>query len=69
MNSRHDDFGAAQLTWGTRLLRVGCAFTYRAEVPTSAVFLVRPLWNSDLRLSHEHLDVNPDVPMRHHLDL
>ncbi|MEV6717566.1 transglutaminase family protein [Lentzea sp. NPDC051208] len=69
MNSRHYGTGAEQLTWGTRLLRVGCAFTYRAEVPTPAVFLVRPLWSADVRVSQEHLDVKPDVPMRHYLDL
>ncbi|WP_229693345.1 transglutaminase-like domain-containing protein [Lentzea pudingi] len=37
-------------------------------MPTPAVFLVRPLWNTDIRMSQENLDVKPDVPMRHHLD-
>ncbi|NKE60711.1 transglutaminase family protein [Lentzea sp. PSKA42] len=53
----------------TRLLRIGCAFSYRAEVPTSAVFQVRPAENRDLRVTHERLAFEPDVAMRHYLDL
>ncbi|USX53673.1 transglutaminase family protein [Lentzea sp. HUAS12] len=68
MNSRHYG-GAAKLTWNTRLLRVGCAFTHRARVPAPAVFLVRPLWSADVRVSQENLDVTPDVPLRHHFDV
>ncbi|KOV78221.1 transglutaminase [Nocardia sp. NRRL S-836] len=51
------------------MLRVGCAFTHRAEVPTPAVLLVRPRWSADVRLSQESLRVEPDVPLRHTQDL
>jgi transglutaminase-like putative cysteine protease len=50
------------------LLRVGCAFAHRAEVPTPAVFLLRPLRNADVRVSQEDLRVDPDVPLRHTQD-
>lgn len=53
----------------TRLLRVGCAFTYRAEVPTPAVFLVRPVRNGDVQVSCERLAFEPDTPVRHYVDL
>ncbi|WP_218130549.1 transglutaminase-like domain-containing protein [Lentzea jiangxiensis] len=38
-------------------------------MPAPAVFLVRPLRSADIRVSQEDLAVQPDVPMRHHLDL
>ncbi|MFD9701728.1 transglutaminase family protein [Lentzea sp. NPDC059081] len=68
MSSRHHD-GVPRLTWNTRLLHVGCAFTYRAEVPTPTVFLVRALRTADIRVSRENLEITPDVQMRHHLDV
>ena len=51
------------------MLRVGCAFTYRAEVPTPAVFLVRPYREGEAQVSCERLSVEPDVPVRHYFDL
>ncbi|MDT7790348.1 MAG: hypothetical protein QOF58_8767, partial [Pseudonocardiales bacterium] len=53
----------------TRLLRVGCAFTYRAEVPTAAVFLIGVARSGDVLVSREHLAVSPETPVRHHFDL
>ncbi|MGW6936474.1 transglutaminase-like domain-containing protein [Lentzea sp. NPDC054927] len=53
----------------TRLLRVGCAFTYRAEVPTPAVFLVGVARSGDVLVSREHLAVQPETPVRHYFDL
>ncbi|KJK51007.1 transglutaminase [Lentzea aerocolonigenes] len=53
----------------TRLLRIGCAFTYRAEVPTSTVFQVRPADNQDLRVTCERLVFEPALAMRHYRDL
>ncbi|WP_394619988.1 transglutaminase family protein [Lentzea sp. JNUCC 0626] len=63
------DGGGAHTTRGTRLLRVGCAFTYRAEVPTPAVFLVRPDRHGDVRVSSENLFAEPDAPVQHHFDV
>jgi transglutaminase-like putative cysteine protease len=51
------------------MLRVGCAFTYRAEVPTPAVFLVRPDRCGDVEVSGERLLVDPDTPLRHYSDV
>lgn len=53
----------------TRLLRVGCAFTYRAEVPTPAVFLIGAARGGGVLVSREHLVVEPETPVRHHFDL
>jgi transglutaminase-like putative cysteine protease len=53
----------------TRLLRIGCTFTYRAEVPTSTVFQVRPVENQDLRVTCERLVFEPGTGMRHYQDL
>ncbi|GLY49891.1 transglutaminase family protein [Lentzea sp. NBRC 102530] len=68
MNSRHNG-REAQPARGTRLLRVGCAFTYRAEVPTPAVFMVRPDRRDQVRLSGENLFTEPDVLVRDHVDV
>lgn len=53
----------------TRLLRVGCAFTYRAEVPTPAVFLVRPLRDGAVQVSSERLALDPVTDLHHYVDL
>lgn len=53
----------------TRLLRVGCAFTYQAEVPMPAVFLVRPSRDGEVRVSCERLSVEPATAMRHYRDV
>jgi transglutaminase-like putative cysteine protease len=53
----------------TRLLRVGCAFTYRAEVPTPAVFLIGVARSGGVLVSREKLAVEPETPVRHHFDL
>ncbi|MFJ8957842.1 transglutaminase family protein [Lentzea sp. NPDC102401] len=67
----HRDNGReeAQPARAPRMLRVGCAFTYRAEVPTPAVFLVRPDRQGDVTVSCERMSVEPDTPVRHYLDL
>jgi transglutaminase-like putative cysteine protease len=53
----------------TRLLRIGCTFTYQAEVPTSTVFQVRPAEDQNLRVTCERLVFEPDLAMRHYQDL
>ena len=53
----------------TRLLRVGCSFTYRAEIPTPAVFLVRPVRDGGVQVSCERLEFEPAIAKRHYLDL
>ncbi|ONI89480.1 transglutaminase [Saccharothrix sp. ALI-22-I] len=52
-----------------RFLRIGCDFTYRAEVDTSTVFQVRPVRDQHVRVTNERLSVEPDVTMRHYVDL
>jgi transglutaminase-like putative cysteine protease len=68
VTSRHNG-GEARPARGTRLLRVGCAFTYRAAVPTPAVFMVRPDRQDLVRVSGENLFTEPDVPVRDHFDV
>ncbi|MEU0883870.1 transglutaminase family protein [Lentzea sp. NPDC005914] len=68
MTSSHDGREEPQAR-STRLLRVGCAFTYRAEVPTAAVFLIGAARSGDVLVSREHLAVSPETPVRHHFDL
>ncbi len=53
----------------TRQLRVGCSFTYRAEIPTPAVFLVRPVRGGEVQVSCERLEFEPAIAKRHYLDL
>ncbi|TWP48045.1 transglutaminase family protein [Lentzea tibetensis] len=48
---------------------MGCSFTYLAEVPTATVFQVRPVEGQHLEMTCERLVFEPDVPMRHYLDL
>jgi transglutaminase-like putative cysteine protease len=52
-----------------RFLRIGCDFTYRAEVDTPTVFQVRPARDQDVRVTNERLSFEPDLAMRHYLDL
>ncbi|WP_158851959.1 transglutaminase-like domain-containing protein [Saccharothrix deserti] len=52
-----------------RFLRIGCDFTYRAEVDTPTVFQVRPVRDQHVRVTDERLSVEPDVAMRHYVDL
>ncbi len=47
-------------------LHVGCSFTYRAEIPTPAVFQIQP---SDLRVAAEVWMTEPVTPMRHYEDV
>ncbi|MGZ3144371.1 transglutaminase-like domain-containing protein [Lentzea chajnantorensis] len=44
-------------------------FTYRAEVPTPAVFLVGPDRRDHVRVSGEDLFTEPDLPVREHFDV
>jgi transglutaminase-like putative cysteine protease len=52
-----------------RSLRIGCAFTYLAEVPTPAVFQVRPAQDHGVRVTCERMAFEPDAAMRHYPDL
>jgi transglutaminase-like putative cysteine protease len=50
-------------------LRVGCAFTMTAAVPTPAVFMVRPHADGGHRVRGEAWESSPDVPLRDYADL
>ncbi|WP_394619622.1 transglutaminase family protein [Lentzea sp. JNUCC 0626] len=69
MTSHRNHGSEAQPARAPRMLRVGCAFTYRAEVPTPAVFLVRPDRHGAVRVSDERLTSEPDLAVRHYVDL
>ena len=57
-----------QLT-GRRRLAIGCVFTYRAEVPTSAVFMVRPAVARSLSTEGDRWLTDPPGPVACYTDL
>jgi transglutaminase-like putative cysteine protease len=52
-----------------RRVRVGCSFTYRAEVDTPTVFQVQPSDGRGVRVLHETWSIQPEVALRHYRDL
>jgi transglutaminase-like putative cysteine protease len=52
-----------------RRLRIGCMFTYRAEVPTPAVFMVRPAASSSVTTEAERWLTQPPAPLHDYTDL
>ncbi|MFD4636195.1 transglutaminase family protein [Lentzea sp. NPDC058436] len=69
MTSHRNHGREAQPARAPRMLRVGCAFTYRSAVPTPAMFLVRPDRRGDVLVSDERLFVEPETAVRHYFDL
>jgi transglutaminase-like putative cysteine protease len=53
----------------SRRLRIGCAFTYRAELATPTVFQVQPSGDNEVRVEDEHWSIEPYASMRHYRDL
>ena len=58
-----------QFTGRLRPVRVGCAFSYRAEVDTPAVFQVRPRDGHGVRVRDESWSIQPAAAARHYRDL
>jgi transglutaminase-like putative cysteine protease len=54
---------------GLRRIRVGCDFTYIAEVDTPAVFQVQPLETAGVTLQGERWSSDPGVMVRCYVDL
>ncbi len=53
----------------SRQVHIGCAFTYRSEVDTPAVFQVRPRDDRGVRLLDENWSIQPEAAARHYRDL
>jgi transglutaminase-like putative cysteine protease len=52
-----------------RRVRIGCRFGWRAEVPTSTVFQVRPRGGEGVSLADEAWSFEPEIPVRTYADL
>jgi len=53
----------------TRQVRIGCTFTYVAEIDTSVVFHVQPRHAPDITLAGEQLTAEPEMALRDYTDL
>ncbi len=52
-----------------RHVRIGCKFTYVAEVPTSAVFMVRPAASAAVAMEGGRWLTDPSVPVHDYTDV
>ena len=52
-----------------RHVRIGCKFTYVAEVPTSAVFMVRPAASAAIAMEGGRWLTDPSVPVHDYTDI
>ena len=52
-----------------RQLRIGCMFTYLAEVPTSAIFMVRPAASAAVAMQGGRWLTEPSVPVHDYSDI
>jgi transglutaminase-like putative cysteine protease len=50
------------------LVKVGCEFSYRAEVPTHAVIQVEPRLEGEVRMLHERWTNVPEIGMSRYVD-
>jgi transglutaminase-like putative cysteine protease len=57
-----------QLT-GRRRLNIGCVFTYLAEIPTPAVFMVRPAISRVISTENDGWFADPPAPIHSYTDL
>jgi len=53
----------------TRQLRVGCVFSWRAEVTTPVIFQVQPASSAAVGIGAEEWSAEPSVALRHYTDL
>ena len=53
----------------TRRVRIGCGFTYVAEIDTPVVFHVQPRNAADITLAAEQLEAEPGMALRDYTDL
>ncbi|HEV8555336.1 MAG TPA: transglutaminase family protein [Actinophytocola sp.] len=53
----------------TRLVHIGCAFTYRCEIDTPTVFQVQPGAGRGVRVRNEEWSIRPEAASRHYRDL
>ena len=53
----------------TRRVRIGCTFTYMAEVNTPVVFHVEPHGDPDITLAGERVEAGPEMALRDYTDL
>ena len=52
-----------------RHIRIGCMFTYLAEVPTSAVFMVRPAASAAVAMQGGRWLTDPSAPVHDYTDI
>ena len=52
-----------------RQLRIGCMFTYLAQVPTAAVFMVRPAASAAVAMQGGRWLTDPSVPVHDYTDI
>ena len=52
-----------------RQLRIGCMFTYLAQVPTAAVFMVRPAASAAVAMEGGRWLTDPSVPVHDYTDI
>jgi hypothetical protein len=53
----------------TRQVRIGCTFTYVADIATPVVFHVQPRSDPDIALAGERLTSEPEMALRDYTDL
>jgi len=53
----------------SRQVRIGCNFTYIAEVDTPVVFQVQPIDSPLITVEGQRWSAEPEIPIRNYLDL